>query len=143
MTSDGVNVLVVFYSRYGTTEQLALSAGVGALQARGNIRLRRLAGHGDERATATSAGWAEHLTRMQRDYVTPRSADSAWADLILLAAPADAAQEIASYRTRLLIEGMAAKIGPPMPATPAEALEYGRTATESARKRRQAAEGPL
>ena len=37
-----VNVVVVFYSRYGATEQLALAAGVGAVQAHANIRLRRL-----------------------------------------------------------------------------------------------------
>jgi hypothetical protein len=38
-----VNVLVVFYSRYGETERLALAAGLGAIQAEGSIRLRRVA----------------------------------------------------------------------------------------------------
>ena len=37
-----INALVVFYSRHGETERLALAAGVGAVQARANIRLRRL-----------------------------------------------------------------------------------------------------
>ena len=33
-----INALVVFYSRYGTTEKLALAAGLGAIQADANIR---------------------------------------------------------------------------------------------------------
>lgn len=135
-----VNVLVVFYSRHGATERVALSAGLGALQARGNIRLRRLAGEGDEPARAAEQGWAKHLVRMQRDYVTPRPVDAAWADVILLAAPADAAQEMGRYRAMLLAEGMAAKIAPAMPATVAAALEHGRSSTQSARERRDSSE---
>ena len=41
-----VNVLVIFYSRSGATETLALAAAVGAVQARGSIRLRRLSDPG-------------------------------------------------------------------------------------------------
>jgi len=37
-----VNVVVVFYSRTGSTERLALAAAVGAVQGRALIRLRRL-----------------------------------------------------------------------------------------------------
>ena len=43
-----INVLVVFYSRYGNAERIALAAGVGAIQARGNIRLRRVVDHADD-----------------------------------------------------------------------------------------------
>jgi len=38
----GANVLVVFYSRTGVTETQALAVGVGAIQGRANIRLRRI-----------------------------------------------------------------------------------------------------
>ena len=36
-------VLVIFYSRCGSTEKLALAAAVGAVQSRAAIRLRRVA----------------------------------------------------------------------------------------------------
>ena len=42
-----INALVVFYSRYGAAERLALAAGLGAIQADANIRLRRFADRAD------------------------------------------------------------------------------------------------
>ena len=50
-----VNVLVVFYSRYGKAERLALAAGLGAIQAKANIRLRRVPDLADEAAIAADA----------------------------------------------------------------------------------------
>jgi len=75
--ADPVNVLVVFYSRYGETERIALAAGLGALQEEANIRLRRLADRADAATIAADADWAASLARMQRDYVVPRPADPA------------------------------------------------------------------
>ncbi len=74
-----VNVLVIFASRSGRTETLALAAAVGAVQARANIRLRRLPG------SLASASHNEILARMQREYVPPASADAIWADAVIIA----------------------------------------------------------
>lgn len=72
-----MNVLVIFYSCSGATESVALAAGVGAVQARANIRLRRLPD--DSRESS------ETLERMRREYVPPTAADTAWADAVFIA----------------------------------------------------------
>lgn len=72
-----MNVLVIFYSCSGKTESVALAAGVGAVQARANIRLRRLP---DQSREST-----ETLERMRREYVPPTAADAAWADAVFIA----------------------------------------------------------
>ena len=66
-----INVLVVFYSRYGNAERIALAAGVGAIQARANIRLRRVADHADAKTIDATPAWRQNLDRMNRDYVAP------------------------------------------------------------------------
>lgn len=73
-----VNVLVVFQSFDGATERLALAAAVGAVQARANIRLRRLP---ENRPEANTSG--EALLRMRREYVPPTPADGVWADAVI------------------------------------------------------------
>src|SRR5262245_52007900 len=92
-----VNVLVVFYSRHGTTEKLALAAGLGAIQAKANIRLRRVADLADRQTIEANAAWKENVDRMNRDYVVPRPADPAWADVIVLATPEASSLEIEQY----------------------------------------------
>ena len=115
--ADPVNVLVVFYSRYGATERLALAAGLGALQERANIRLRRLADHADAATIGADAVWSETLARQQRDYVTPRPADPVWADLIILATPARSDGEVEAYAASLPSCGsMAGKMAAPLAA---------------------------
>jgi NAD(P)H dehydrogenase (quinone) len=74
-----VNVLVIFCSHTESTEQLALAVAVGAVQARANIRIRRLPAHNEESVPGT-----EPLTRMQREYVPPASADALWADAVII-----------------------------------------------------------
>jgi hypothetical protein len=101
-----VNVLVVFYSRYGAAERLGLAAGVGAIQARANIRLRRVADLADAATIDASPAWREQLDRMNRDYVAPRPADPVWADVIVLAAPADSPAEIEGYCASLASLGV-------------------------------------
>jgi NAD(P)H dehydrogenase (quinone) len=106
-----INALVVFYSRYGTTEKLALAAGLGAIQADANIRLRRVADHADAATIDADANWKKNLDRMTRDYVVPRPADPMWADVIILATPAESATEIQAYAASLSSVGpMAGKI---------------------------------
>ena len=112
-----VNVLVVFYSRYGETERLALAAGLGAIQEEANIRLRRLADRADAATIAGDGPWAASLARMQRDYVTPRPADPVWADVIILATPRRSDGEVEGYAASLPECGpMAGKLAAPLAA---------------------------
>jgi NAD(P)H dehydrogenase (quinone) len=74
-----VNVLVIFCSNGELTEELALAAAVGAVQARANIRIRRLPSNDEE-----GAGGNERLARMQREYVPPTPADAIWADAVII-----------------------------------------------------------
>ena len=112
-----VNVLVVFYSRYGETERLALAAGLGAIQEEANIRLRRLADRADAATIAGDTAWAASLARMQRDYVTPRPADPVWADVIILATPRRSEGEVEGYAASLPECGpMTGKLAGPLAA---------------------------
>ena len=79
-----VNVVVVFHSRTGNIERLALTAAVGAVQGRANIRLRRLPDPADEALIESVPGWKESRARMDMEYVAPRDADAEWADAILI-----------------------------------------------------------
>jgi hypothetical protein len=97
-----VNVVVVFYSRYGETEQLALAAGVGAVQAHANIRLRRLKDLADAETIARDPRWTENLERMNRDYIAPREVDVDWADVLLVASCPDSLRETEQYVEALL-----------------------------------------
>jgi NAD(P)H dehydrogenase (quinone) len=99
-----VNVVVVFHSRSGSTEQLALAAAVGAVQGRANIRLRRLPDVADEAAIAGDPQWKEHHERMNREYVAPRETDAAWADAIVIgiaAGAGDIAPAFGSYAGKI------------------------------------------
>jgi NAD(P)H dehydrogenase (quinone) len=75
-------VLVIFYSRNGSTEKLALAAAVGAVQSRALIRLRRL-----DDVDATSE-CTETLTRLRKEYIAPRETDVLAADGLIFVAPA-------------------------------------------------------
>jgi multimeric flavodoxin WrbA len=75
-------VLVIFYSRCGSTEKLALAAAVGAVQARASIRLRRVDDVGE------SVECAESVGRMHKEYVVPVESDVLTADAVVFAAPA-------------------------------------------------------
>ena len=122
MTGVAVNTLVVFYSRYGAAERLALAAGVGALQARANIRLRRLADDADPDTIQQDAAWRQGLDRMHRDYVTPRPADPLWADAIVLVTPADSPRQMHAFLEGLRSgDSMSGRIAAPLPSDLPEA----------------------
>lgn len=97
-----VNVVVVFYSRYGDTERLALAAGVGAIQAHANIRMRRLKDLADAETIACDPRWTENLERMNRDYIAPREIDVDWAEVILVASCPSSLRETEQYVEALL-----------------------------------------
>ncbi len=112
---SAVNVLVVFYSRYGRTERLALAAGLGAIEAEGNIRLRRLPDEVSADVIGADAAWQAALDRMSRDYVAPRPADPVWADVIILATPPESCREVESYVATLPALGaMSDKLAAPL-----------------------------
>jgi hypothetical protein len=75
-------VLVTFSCQTGDTEKLALSAAVGAVQARAMIRLRRI-------PDVASDVQNEEIVRMRKEYVKPAEADVVGADALILAARPD------------------------------------------------------
>ena len=74
-TQTAVHILVIFSCETGAVEQLALAAAVGAVQARADIRLRRIVNPGEGPGTE----------RLEQDYIPPREADTQWADGFVLA----------------------------------------------------------
>jgi hypothetical protein len=108
----GVNVMVVFYSRHGETEKMALAAGVGAMQLRADIRLRRLADLADAEPIARDPRWAGEQSRMSRDYSAPREIDAEWADVMILASSPASPLEMDRYLSGL--RNVGGKIAAPL-----------------------------
>ena len=79
-----VNAVVIFYSRHGQTESLALAAGVGAIQARASVRFRKVLEVADSQT-------------IESEYIAPRQIDLEWADVLVLAIPSDAPDEMNRY----------------------------------------------
>jgi NAD(P)H dehydrogenase (quinone) len=82
-------VLVIFYSRSGATEKLALAAAVGAVQERALIRLRRLPDLDPARIIEQFPESKEVLIRMHKEYIAPAERDLLAADAIIFAMPPD------------------------------------------------------
>jgi len=104
-------VLVTFSCQSGDTERLALSAAVGAVQARALIRLRRI-------PDVDQGSQNTEVVRMRKEYVAPAEADVLGADALILAASADANvlsapwQEFLNLLLRLGSEGrLGRKVG--------------------------------
>ncbi|MBV8865401.1 MAG: NAD(P)H-dependent oxidoreductase [Acidobacteriaceae bacterium] len=85
---DDVNVLVVFYSRTGLTERLAVLLAEGAIQAGAKIRLRRSRDLMPEEVIVADEAWRSERDRMEKEFAAPRLEDVAWADVIALGTPA-------------------------------------------------------
>jgi NAD(P)H dehydrogenase (quinone) len=84
---DDVNVLVVFYSRTGSTERLAVWIAEGAIQAGAKIRLRRARDLMPADVISQFPEWAENGERMDKEYAAPRVPDAQWADAIIVGTP--------------------------------------------------------
>ncbi len=144
-----VNVVIVFYSRTGSTEKMALAAAVGAVQGKANIRLRRIPETASNETIAGVSGWKENHDRMTWEYIAPREADTVWAEGFVVAIPdwlSLSSPEVTSLLNLLAtakLEGkVAAAIGPKdldhvlatagltmlPPATGSDALECARSA---------------
>ena len=102
------NVLVVFWSRFGETERLALAAALGAVQGRCNIRLRWLR---EDTCDPTVPGWQETRERMEKEYIAPRPVDLEWAHGLVLATPPRVDANAAEWRAFFGLRGLEGKTG--------------------------------
>ena len=117
------HVLVVFYSRCGTTEKVALAAAVGAVQARANIRLRRLPD------VTEVAQCGDEIARMKREYVAPAEGDLLWADAVIFLLPPELdaqSAECAAYLDLLRRLNKAGGRSPERFENAAQATDHGR-----------------
>ena len=81
------NILVVFYSRDGSVEELAKAVGEGAREAGAEVRLRRVPDLVSSEVMAKVPGWEERSKRMVAEYGVPTHADVEWADGIIFGTP--------------------------------------------------------
>lgn len=84
---DPTRLLIVFYSRSGSVEALAVAAADAAREAGADVRMRRT------REVVTAAtmgkveGWLESARRQNALYPAPTHEDAEWADAILFGTP--------------------------------------------------------
>jgi NAD(P)H dehydrogenase (quinone) len=81
------NILVVFYSRNGSTEALAKALGEGAESERAEVRLRRARDIVGPEVMALAPGWSDNAARMDKLHPAPTAADAEWADGIAFGTP--------------------------------------------------------
>ena len=94
------NVLIVFYSRNGSTEKMAQAVAEGAKAAGAEVRLRRARDIVSRDVMAKAPGWVEAADRMDAEYPAPTSDDAEWADGIVFGTPTrfgNAAAELKAY----------------------------------------------
>lgn len=84
---DPTRLLIVFYSRTGSTETLALAAAEAARDAGADVRLRRAREVVSREAMTHSKGWAENADRQNALHPAPEQDDATWADAILFGTP--------------------------------------------------------
>ena len=80
-------ILVVFYSRNGSTEALAKAVADGARSKGAEVRLRRVREIVGSEVMATAPGWTENAARMNQEYPAPNADDAVWADGIVFGSP--------------------------------------------------------
>lgn len=82
------NVLIIFYSRLGLTERLAVLLAEGAIQGGANIRLRRSRDVMPEDLIEADPAWKANRDRMHEEFAAPRIQDVEWADVVAFGTPA-------------------------------------------------------
>ena len=80
-------VLIVFYSRNGSTEALANAVAEGARGAGAEVRLRRAREFVGPDVMAGAPGWADNAKAMNGRHEAPTVEDADWADAIVLGSP--------------------------------------------------------
>ena len=110
--------VIVFHATSESTETVAMSAAVGAVQARALIRLRRVPDADTDEGRADRTGDPDARARMQKEYVPPTEADLLGADAVLIVPPAGSSpaspewQPFLALLARLGAEGrLAGKVG--------------------------------
>ncbi len=101
---DATRLLIVFYSRSGSTETLANVAAQAAGAEGATVRLRRVREVVDEETMAKSDGWLENAQRQNALYEAATVEDAEWADAILFGTPCYfgvMATELKAYLDRL------------------------------------------
>ncbi|MGQ9456037.1 MAG: flavodoxin family protein [Armatimonadota bacterium] len=82
-----INVLIVFYSRYGNTKALADALAEGAREAGAEVRVRRANDLASEEVIAKNERWQTAQRQMRASYAEPTEDDVLWADAIILGCP--------------------------------------------------------
>ena len=82
-----VRLLIVFYSRTGSTESLVAAASEAATASGADVRVRRAREVVGPEIMAKSDGWRENAERMNALYPAPTHEDATWADAILFGTP--------------------------------------------------------
>lgn len=85
--SAAPRVLIVFYSRDGSTEALAKAMAEGAEAEGAEVRIRRTRELVSADVMALATGWVEAAQRMGEAYPHPTSEDALWAEAICLGSP--------------------------------------------------------
>jgi NAD(P)H dehydrogenase (quinone) len=80
-------VLVAFYSRNGSTEQLAKAVAGGASEAGAEVRVRRAREFVNPEVMSSVPGWKENAAAMNSKYEAPTADDADWADAIVFGTP--------------------------------------------------------
>jgi len=94
------NVLIVFYSRDGSTEKMANLVAEGAKAEGAEVRLRRARDIVGPDIMAKVPKWAENAARMNAEYPAPTDADVEWADAVIFGTPTrfgNAAAELKAF----------------------------------------------
>ena len=94
------NVLVVFYSRDGSTEKMANLVAEGAKAEGAEVRLRRARDIVGPDIMAKVPKWVENSARMSAQYPAPTEADVEWADAVIFGTPTrfgNAAAELKAF----------------------------------------------
>ncbi len=82
-----IKLLVLFYSRSGSTEALAIAAADAAREAGAEVRLRRAREVAPASVIDKSEDWRREADRMNALYPAPDTEDTLWADAILFGTP--------------------------------------------------------
>ena len=136
------NVLVIFYSRSGLTERLAVLLAEGAIQGGANIRLRRSRDIMPEEVVDADPIWKVNRDRMHEEFAAPRMQDVVWADVIAFgtpATPASTGPELSATLAQIALEIPAAVLA----RKGATAFTSSYCATESSEKAVADLEGRL
>ena len=80
-------ILIVFYSRNGSTEAFAKAVAEGAESVGAEVRIRRVRELVGPEVMAMAPGWADNAAAMNDRYDAPTADDAVWADAILFGTP--------------------------------------------------------